>query len=163
MEGAILNKQEWYGDYYIPNNTHIVKKGFDIFEYLVKKGKMDYKDEIFLQDGYIIMNWDIVLNKKVGEEIKPILSYGETKEGAEERATAKVDKFKESNEAGVWYRPKGTGQICNMWQVEGFDTTREGQRGLGPKKDEYWLWYGDVVFYDTDRRMMDDYSARIIY
>jgi hypothetical protein len=51
--------QRWYGTYKIPENVHAVPAGFDVDDYMRKNG-IDYLEDFWLRDGYIIVNFDIV-------------------------------------------------------------------------------------------------------
>ena len=45
--------QRWYFEYYVPADIHIVEKGTSI-------GKnIDFTDDIWLKDGYLVMNFEI--------------------------------------------------------------------------------------------------------
>ncbi|MDF2539255.1 MAG: putative secreted protein [Herbinix sp.] len=66
-----MSKQKWYGQYYIPNDVHVVARGFDVMDYADKYG-VDYKDEFWLKDGYIIVNFAI---ETVDENGQRRLSY----------------------------------------------------------------------------------------
>jgi hypothetical protein len=50
--------QRWYGQYYIPNEVHAVKKGYDVMDYADKYG-IDYDEDFWLTEGYIIINLNI--------------------------------------------------------------------------------------------------------
>lgn len=51
----IKRTQRWYGAYYIPNRVYAVEKDFDVFGYSQKKG-IDFSEDFWLKDGYIIVN-----------------------------------------------------------------------------------------------------------
>ena len=51
-------KQRWYGQYYLPNEVHAVAKGYDVMDYADKYG-VDYDEDFWLTDGYIIVNFTI--------------------------------------------------------------------------------------------------------
>ncbi|MFT4143304.1 MAG: DUF5704 domain-containing protein [Mobilitalea sp.] len=55
---AEKSMQRWYGQYYIPNLVHVVKKDFDVLDYADKYG-VDYSEKFWLTDGYIIVNLNI--------------------------------------------------------------------------------------------------------
>ncbi len=50
--------QKWYGEYYIPGEIHVVKKGFDLKGYASAK-PLNFKENFWLKKGYIIINFDI--------------------------------------------------------------------------------------------------------
>lgn len=66
-----MSHQKWYGEYYIPNNTYVVKNGFDIIDYAKKHHGVDGKESVFLKNGYIIVNFNITAVKSS----TPFLSY----------------------------------------------------------------------------------------
>lgn len=59
--------QRWYGTYKMPNDVHAVATGYDVFDYMKKHG-IDYKENFWLKDGYIIVNFNIVTVDKNGKE-----------------------------------------------------------------------------------------------
>jgi len=59
--------QRWYGEYYLPNEVHVVEKGYDVMDYVDKYG-VDYSEDFWLTDGYIIVNFDIVTMDENGKE-----------------------------------------------------------------------------------------------
>lgn len=71
-DGDVLERmQRWYGQYYLPNEVHAVAKGYDVMDYLDKHG-IDYSEDFWLDDGYIIVNFTI---ETVGEDGNRRLSY----------------------------------------------------------------------------------------
>lgn len=60
-------KQRWYGEYYIPGTAMAVKQGFDVLDYADKYG-VTGKEDFWLAEGYIIVNFDIVTVDKTGSE-----------------------------------------------------------------------------------------------
>ena len=59
--------QRWYGTYKLPNDVHPVATGYDVFGYMKKHG-IDYQENFWLKDGYIIVNFNIVTIDKNGKE-----------------------------------------------------------------------------------------------
>lgn len=51
--------QNWYGEYYFPSEIHVAEKGFKVEEYIKENGYINYKENFWLKDGYIIVNFDI--------------------------------------------------------------------------------------------------------
>ena len=51
-------KQNWYGQYYLPNIMHIAPAGYDVMDYADKYG-ISYNEGFWLKDGYIIVNFNI--------------------------------------------------------------------------------------------------------
>lgn len=66
-----IRRQRWYGQYYIPNEVHVVKKDFDVTKYMDQYG-IDDKESFWLKDGYIIVNFTI---ETVDDNGKRRLSY----------------------------------------------------------------------------------------
>lgn len=64
-------KQRWYGEYYLPNEVHAVQKGFDVMDYADKYG-VDYSEDFWLTEGYIIVNFNI---ETLDQDGKRRLSY----------------------------------------------------------------------------------------
>ena len=50
--------QRWYGTYKLPTNIHVVPSGYDVNDHLKKYG-IDYHEDFWLKDGYIIVNFTI--------------------------------------------------------------------------------------------------------
>lgn len=89
-----MSKQKWYGEYYLPSQTYVVPKGFDLKAYQEQKGGFNFREEIWLNQGYLLIQFDM----KAIQKGKPYLSYsneGNAKEG-----------------------------YCNMWRKEGFSYQR---------------------------------------
>lgn len=59
--------QRWYGTYKIPMNVHAVPAGYDVYGYMKKHG-IDYKENFWLKNGYIIVNFNIITVDKNGKE-----------------------------------------------------------------------------------------------
>jgi hypothetical protein len=55
---ASKSMQRWYGQYYVPNDVHIVAKNYDVLGYADKHG-IDYNESFWLTDGYLIVNFTI--------------------------------------------------------------------------------------------------------
>ena len=63
--------QRWYGTYKLPTTTYVVPAGYDVYGHLSKYG-IDYNEDFWLKDGYIIVNFNIITIDKNG---KMHLSY----------------------------------------------------------------------------------------
>lgn len=73
---AVARKQQWYGEYSIPADVKAVPKSFNLSEY----GRTDTLQDsspIFLDDGYIVVNFDIETIKN-GNTSSPYLQYYRT-------------------------------------------------------------------------------------
>ena len=57
-ENIIKRTQRWYGAYYLPNYVYAAPKGYDVIGYSQKHG-IDYHEDFWLKDGYIIINLKI--------------------------------------------------------------------------------------------------------
>lgn len=65
--------QRWYGEYSIPSDVYVVKKGTNIAEY-GRANRLDERSDIFLKKGYIIVNFNIETIRD-GNTAKPHLQY----------------------------------------------------------------------------------------
>lgn len=59
--------QRWYGTYKLPEDIHIVEAGYDVYDHLKKYG-IDYKENFWLKDGYLIVNFNIITIDARGKE-----------------------------------------------------------------------------------------------
>lgn len=90
----------WKGSCLIPADIYIVPAELDIKAYIQKKGgRISTRDDVFLQDGYLIVNID--LTSYYGTELN--LNYRNQK-----------------NEKSGY---------CNMWETEAFQTKRTDSEG----------------------------------
>ena len=62
----IKRMQRWYGTYYLPNKVYAVKKDYNVIEYSGKYG-VDFSEDFWLKDGYIIVNLRIETLDQYGE------------------------------------------------------------------------------------------------
>ena len=83
--------QNWYGEYYLPSDVHVLVKDFDLKKYAKERGYIDFTEDIWLNKGYIIVNYDIVTYKTGKEQAN--LSYINKKNALQ--------------------------GYCNMWKLEG--------------------------------------------
>lgn len=97
---ASMSKQKWYGEYYLPSQVYVVPKDFDLAGYEKKKGAFHFREDFWLKNGYIMIQFDI----KTVNGGKTYLSY-----------------INEEN-AKQGY--------CNMWKLEGMDYTRTDADGV---------------------------------
>lgn len=72
-ERAKAAVQRWYGEYSIPSDVYVVKKGTDLAAYGRGKG-LDEKSDIFLKKGFIVVNFDIETIQN-GNIDRPHLQY----------------------------------------------------------------------------------------
>jgi hypothetical protein len=100
MESAIAKSvQNWYGEYYLPSEIHVVPKGFNINEYIKNNGGLTYKENFWLKNGYIIVNFHI----ETIQNGKRHLSY------------INADNEKQG--------------YCNMWKREGYQYKKADYKG----------------------------------
>lgn len=91
--------QNWYGEYYLPSEIHVVPKGYDIKNYVKYNGAINYKEDIWLNNGYVIVNFDI----ETIQNGKRHLSYINAK--------------------------NAKSGYCNMWNREGFIYNKVDNKG----------------------------------
>lgn len=91
--------QKWYGEYYLPSEIHAAPKGFDVYGYARNHYGLDYKENFWLKDGYIIVNFDI---ETINENYRH-LSYINSE--------------------------NALNGYCNMWNKEGYQYTKTDYRG----------------------------------
>ena len=65
--------QRWYGEYSIPSDVYVVKKGTNIAEY-GRTRRLDEKSDIFLKKGYIIVRFNLE-SIRDGNTARPHLQY----------------------------------------------------------------------------------------
>lgn len=123
-EKALKSEQRWYGEYRLPDKTYVVDKDIDLREYAKKNNGIDFEEEIFKKDGYILINFEIKTKKDTN---------------------SKGDELK--------YNSK----LCNMFKVEGFEKTKTCYRKEGSKLFNFE--YGDIIFFNPNRRMSEDYNS----
>lgn len=121
---AIVSKQHWYGEYYLPAEIHVAPKGFDVADYANKQYGLDYKESFWLKDGYVIVNFDIETIKN-GNRYLSYINEENAKDG-----------------------------YCNMWENEGFSYQKTDWKG-----NTFQLKDGDVIFYDTNWSVSNDYIS----
>lgn len=107
--------QNWYGEYYIPSEIHVVPKDYDIVGYVKSSGGLTYKEPFWLKNGYVIVNFQIETIKD-GERH---LSY-----------------INPDNAASGF---------CNMWKREGYQYTKIDNKGntFQFQDGDYALYYTD--------------------
>ncbi|PJN50580.1 hypothetical protein PAEVO_56240 [Paenibacillus sp. GM2FR] len=65
--------QRWYGEYSLPADVYVVKKGTDLAAY-GRTNRLDEKSSVFLKKGYIVVNFNIETIRE-GNTAKPHLQY----------------------------------------------------------------------------------------
>lgn len=72
---VVKSVQDWYGEYYIPDQAFVAPKDYDVIEYARINNGLNGKEAFWLKKGYIIVNFDIETIKD-GDFTNPVLSYG---------------------------------------------------------------------------------------
>lgn len=72
-ERANAATQRWYGEYSLPADVYVVKKGTDLAAY-GRTNRLDEKSSVFLKKGYIVVNFNIETIRE-GNTAKPHLQY----------------------------------------------------------------------------------------
>lgn len=72
-ERANVAIQRWYGEYSIPSDVYIVKKGTDLAAYARDKG-LDEKSDVFLKKGFVVVNFNVETIQG-GNTTSPHLQY----------------------------------------------------------------------------------------
>ncbi len=94
-EKSKKSKQKWYGEYKLPNNTYVVDKEIDLNKYAMENNGLDFNEEIFKKDGYILVNFKI-------ETEKDVLSKGEVlKYNAPLSNMFEIEGFNKTKECNV--------------------------------------------------------------
>jgi hypothetical protein len=116
--------QQWKGRYFLPNMTYALPAGTNINTL----GKVDIHKAPFLHDGFIIMNFEIVVYDNVSGLTDTILSN--------------IGNLKTHLKLSPEHIVYGIG-----WQEEEYELNQLGQS----------LRYGDIIFYSTDKRASETY------
>lgn len=113
--------QRWYGTYKLPADVYAVESGFDVYGYMKKHG-IDFSEDFWLRDGYIIVNFNIVTVDKEGREH---LSYINA----------------------INYLNNGN---CSMWLLEGPFVEKSDSRGVtfSFKAGDFIIYYCDRKYSD---------------
>lgn len=72
-ERANAAVQRWYGEYSLPSDVYVVKKGMDLAAY-GRSNRLDEKSSIFLKKGFIVVNFNIETIRG-GNTASPHLQY----------------------------------------------------------------------------------------
>ena len=94
-----VSKQRWYGEYYFPSEIHVVPKNFAVVNYARDHYGIDFKESFWLNDGYVIVNFDI-------ETIK-----------SDKRYLSYINPENSLN------------GYCNMWNMEGYQYSKTDNKG----------------------------------
>ncbi|MFU0827494.1 MAG: DUF5704 domain-containing protein [Lachnoclostridium sp.] len=112
---AARSVQNWYGEYYLPSQVYVVPKGFDMMNYVTFNGGLRFKENFWIKDGYIIVNFNI-------ETIQN-----------EERHLSYIN------------RENAKDGYCNMWKREGYQYQKTDYKGntFHFQDGDYVLYYTD--------------------
>ncbi len=112
-------KQSWYGMLYIPNTATFCVKDTDVYTYANHYG-IDYTEDFWLHGGYIIVNIEIKVTDRNGEQT---LYY--------------VD-------------PGSGDSYCSMWEMEGALGSKTGKDGVtfDFEPGDFIIYYTDKSYND---------------
>ena len=51
--------QTWFGTYYVPNSLYVTDSSVDLWEYASNNGYITGREDIFKDDGYLVVNFQI--------------------------------------------------------------------------------------------------------
>jgi hypothetical protein len=128
----VKRMQTWYAEYWLPADIHAVAQGFDVIDYAAKKG-ITYKENFWLTNGYIIVNFDIVTVDSEGNEI---MSYTN--------------------------KPNSLKGYCSMWNLENTVDHKVSYNGKSKKSVNFNFMPGDFLIFYTDISLREDYTTYII-
>jgi len=162
-EGSVVTRndiytsvQDWYGEYYLPSDIYVT----DATDAQVKTATSDEftgKESIWKQDGYLVVNFEIIAN----DGGKPYIGYDNTYKDygnayGEEFGLHYGTGLDTSGYGGTVPYDLVTLGTCNMWNHEGFQVDKKDIDG------KHWNFKtGDVVMYDIKESR--DASAKSAY
>lgn len=132
-------KQTYYFEYSLPPDFHALPKSIDLATCVRAAGGIDYKEDFWKKDGYIVVSFDIAAHDHTGARY---LSYG---------ATAADNVPGSSGEGGIT-------SGCSMWLMEGFSRGRTDYYG-----NRFVFEPGDVFMVYADKSILDDYEPDFLY
>lgn len=152
LRDGIVVKNEWYFEYSLPSDVHAVKKGFDVTKYAHENGGIDYKEDFWKKDGYIVVNFEIVTFEAGFENIQ---GDGDTGMGWMEGAEI-FDKESETPIPHLTYtnRQNVDYGYCSMYKMEDQQLRRRDWH-----KAQFAFRYGDVLMYSLDGSAKKDYRS----
>ena len=109
--------QTWFGTYYVPNALYVTSKDVDLWEYASNKGYITGREDIFYDDGYLVINFKIFTKNNGNWH----LAYYGTSAGKDQwqvqgpKPTAKVGNDTVGNEIDIPVRSGDVG-IIDMGQ-----------------------------------------------
>ncbi len=120
------SEQQWMFKYYLPNQVFATEEGTDIQTRVENQGYLTAYDDIWLKEGYIVVNFQIDSIKDNNYTI-PRLSYGTVATG-----------------------------YNNEWNTEGYLNTKLNYNTLTGTYDTLNFQNGDVALFYTDQKASDD-------
>lgn len=109
---AAKSMQKWYFEYYLPSEIYICQKGFDVAAYAKVNNGLDMKEDFWLKNGYLLVNFEI----QTVHEGERKLSYTNVENAAN--------------------------GYCNMWKLEGYQYAKiDNQEKIYHFKDGDTLFY----------------------
>lgn len=143
--------QKWYFEYSLPGDVHAVGKGFDVTGFAKANGGVDFKEDIWKKDGYLVVNFDITtyedgFSEKTGQESDS--GWLEGSDVFTETETIPIPRLNYINAGNV------SDGYCNMAKLEGFRNYRTDYRGV-----TFHYLYGDTLMYDLERSAKKDYHS----
>lgn len=105
--------QTWFCEYYLPSKLYVCPKGYNVDRYALDHNGLDFKENFWLKQGYVIIHFDI----EVVKDGQRYLSY-----------TNKENALK---------------GYCNMWSMEEIQLTKTDYRGnvFNFKYGDYIMYY----------------------
>lgn len=144
--------QRWYFEYSLPSDVHAVSKGFDVDTYAHEHNGIDYKEDFWKKNGYIVVNFDVVSYETGFDKFQVGADTGDGwLEGAdvfEEVTSTPLPRLSYINVQNV------SDGYCNMWQLEGFRSRRTDFEG-----NIFNFRYGDTLMYYLDQSAQSDYRS----
>lgn len=134
---AKMSVQKWYGEYSLPAETFAVPKGYDVLNAARLKNGLSGREDFWLKDGYIIINFDI-----------ETYHYNSTT-GVAERHLSYINK-----------QNSQTYGCCNMWKKEGYTYTRTNYGKTFDLTDGDTMFLYTIYQYGRKTNASTDYSSR---
>ncbi len=133
LEDKEASVQLWSGQFFLPNMTYAVPMGTDLSLYR----SLNLENEPFLHDGYIIVNFNVVVfdQLSLSDDLKLLLDKNSL-------------SYEEANRLRAFFENQNGKYTYSLgWDHEGYDLI---QKGINLKA-------GDIMFYSTDQRAGQTY------
>lgn len=99
LAGKEAHKQSWQGSFYLPAEARAVPAGFDLADWCERYGMLDYQEDFWLKEGYLMVFFDVETLQQGSRHLSYI--------------------NRENAAAGY----------CNMWKLEGGRVSGNGRYG----------------------------------